>query len=52
MQPSIVGKKRLAAIGEFAACIIHEIRNPLTTVKMGLNFLKKLNLSEPVKERL
>lgn len=51
-QVRLVEQERLAAIGEFAACIIHEIRNPFTTVKMGLSFFKKLNLSESVKERL
>ncbi len=51
-QARLVEQERLVAIGEFAACIIHEIRNPFTTVKMGLSFFKKLNLSESAKERL
>lgn len=36
----------------FSACIVHEIRNPLTTIKMGLNSFKKLDLSAVWKERL
>ncbi|MFQ4142608.1 ATP-binding protein [Chlorogloeopsis sp. ULAP02] len=51
-QTKLVEQERLAAIGEFAACIIHEIRNPFTTMKMGLNFFQRLELSEPAKERL
>jgi signal transduction histidine kinase len=51
-QAKLVEQERLAAIGEFAAGIVHEIRNPFTTVKMGLNFFKKLDLSAPIKERL
>ncbi|WP_088240496.1 GAF domain-containing sensor histidine kinase [Calothrix rhizosoleniae] len=51
-QAKLVEKERLAAIGEFSACIVHEIRNPLTTIKMGLNSFKKLDLSAVWKERL
>ncbi|MDJ0677426.1 MAG: ATP-binding protein [Calothrix sp. MO_167.B42] len=51
-QAKLVEKERLAAIGEFSAGIIHEIRNPLTTIKMGLNSFKKLDLSLLSKERL
>ncbi len=51
-QAKLVEKERLAAIGEFASGIIHEIRNPFTTMKMGLNFFKKLDLSEPAQIRL
>lgn len=51
-QAKLVEQERLAAIGEFASGIIHEIRNPFTTMKMGLNFFKKLDLSEPAQIRL
>jgi signal transduction histidine kinase len=51
-QAQLIEQERLAAIGEFATCIIHEIRNPFTTVKMGLNFFHKLDLSTSAKERL
>ncbi|MBV6625044.1 MAG: GAF domain-containing protein [Rivularia sp. (in: Bacteria)] len=44
-QAKLVEKERLAAIGEFASGIIHEIRNPFTTMKMGLNYFKKIDNS-------
>lgn len=52
VQAQLVEQERLAAIGEFAACIIHEIRNPLTTMKMGLNYFSKLDLTDAAKLRL
>lgn len=33
--------KRLASIGEMASRIAHDIRNPLSKIKMGVDFLKK-----------
>ncbi len=42
----------LAEVGELAAMIVHEIRNPLTTVLMGLNAFKRLDLPDPMRERL
>ncbi|MDY6937316.1 MAG: ATP-binding protein [Cyanobacteriota bacterium] len=51
-QAQLVQRERLAAIGEFAATIVHEIRNPLTTVNMGLNYFKRTDLSEPSQARL
>jgi PAS domain S-box-containing protein len=42
----------LAEVGELAAMIVHEIRNPLTTVWMGLNAFKRMELSESARERL
>ncbi|MBW4626628.1 MAG: GAF domain-containing protein [Brasilonema octagenarum HA4186-MV1] len=51
-QTKLVEQKRLAGIGEFAAMIVHEIRNPLTTMIMGLKFFKKTTLAEPAQERL
>lgn len=42
----------LAEVGELTAMIVHEIRNPLTTVWMGLNAFKRLELSETAQERL
>lgn len=51
-QDKLVEQERLAAIGEFAATIVHEIRNPLTTVMMGLNYFKRVDLSQPAQERL
>ncbi|MBW4469724.1 MAG: GAF domain-containing protein [Stenomitos rutilans HA7619-LM2] len=40
-QTRFVERERLAAIGEFAAMIVHEVRNPLTTMVMGLSYAKK-----------
>jgi signal transduction histidine kinase len=36
----------LAEIGELAAMIVHEVRNPLTTVLMGLNALQGVELPQ------
>ncbi|MGJ3253270.1 MAG: PAS domain S-box protein [Elainellaceae cyanobacterium] len=44
--------ERLAEIGELAAMIVHEVRNPLTTVLMGLNSFKSLELPERAHARL
>lgn len=44
--------ERLAEIGELAAMIVHEVRNPLTTITMGLTAFKKLNLTERFQEYL
>ena len=51
-QAKLIEHERLAAMGEFAAMIVHEIRNPLTTVQMGLNYFAKLDLSQPAQARL
>lgn len=39
-QAKLVERERLAAIGEFAAMIVHEVRNPLTTIMMGLEYAR------------
>lgn len=51
-QANLIEHERLAAIGEFAAMIVHEIRNPLTTIQMGLNYFTKLDLPQPAQARL
>jgi two-component system, sporulation sensor kinase A len=43
---------RLAEIGELAATIVHEVRNPLTTIMMCLNAFKKLQLDDRFQEYL
>lgn len=43
---------RLAEIGELAAMIVHEVRNPLTTVLMGLTALREVELPEKTQLRL
>lgn len=35
-QEKIVLQERLAAIGEFASSVAHELRNPLSSIKMGV----------------
>ena len=51
-QAQLIEKERLAAIGEFTSMIVHEIRNPLTTIGMGLKSLGRLDLSEVDRLRL
>ncbi|MEM9924144.1 MAG: ATP-binding protein [Cyanobacteria bacterium P01_D01_bin.50] len=51
-QAKLVIKERLAAIGEFASGIVHEIRNPFTTMKMGLNYFNRIDKSEASQMRL
>ncbi|MGF1536311.1 MAG: PAS domain S-box protein [Elainellaceae cyanobacterium] len=43
---------RLAEIGELSSMIVHEVRNPLTTVMMGLGSFKRLDLPERAQLRL
>lgn len=44
--------ERLAEIGELAAMIVHEVRNPLTTVIMGLQSFQTMELSQRYQLRL
>ena len=44
--------RRLAEIGELAATIVHEVRNPLTTVLMGLTSLQQQDLTERAQMQL
>jgi two-component system, sporulation sensor kinase A len=44
--------ERLAEIGELAAMIVHEVRNPLTTMLMGLKSFKRLELTGQFQEYL
>jgi PAS domain S-box-containing protein len=44
--------ERLAEIGELSSMIVHEIRNPLTTLLMGVNSFKRLDLPERFQEYL
>jgi signal transduction histidine kinase len=43
---------RLAEVGELAAMIVHEVRNPLTTVLMGLHSFEKMDLPAAAQLRL
>jgi signal transduction histidine kinase len=51
-QAQLIKKERLAAIGQFSASIVHEIRSPLTTIGGVLRHLQKIGLPELSKERL
>lgn len=48
----LIEKEKLAAIGQFASTIVHEIRNPLTTIVMGLKALVRVKLDERNSNRL
>ncbi|MBE9157141.1 PAS domain S-box protein [Nodosilinea sp. LEGE 06152] len=49
---SEAAQARLAEIGELAAMIVHEVRSPLTTVLLGLNSFRSLDLPERFQTRL
>jgi signal transduction histidine kinase len=51
-QAQLIERERLAAIGEFASMIVHEIRNPVTTMVMGLNYFKKTSMSDRDRARV
>lgn len=51
-QRSLKAMERLSEIGELTATIVHEVRNPLTTILMGLNFFQRMELSESSQKRL
>ena len=43
---------RLATVGGFASGIAHEIRSPLSTISMALDYLQKIDLSGPAEKRI
>ncbi|MBW4692766.1 MAG: GAF domain-containing protein [Lyngbya sp. HA4199-MV5] len=51
-QAQLIERERLAAIGQFAAMIVHEVRNPLTTIDLGLKHAQKILASGVDQERL
>lgn len=52
-QAKAIERERLAAIGTFAASIVHELRNPTTTIKMALEFFqRRVNLDTGARQRL
>ena len=51
-QAQLIERERLAAIGEFTATIVHEVRNPLMTIEMGLKYAHKVLNSTADRERL
>ena len=44
-QQALLRKERLAAIGTFAASIVHEIRSPLSTIALALHHVGRLELA-------
>lgn len=51
-QEKIAALTSLAEVGELASMIVHEIRNPLTTVWMGLKAFERLSLSDHSQRQL
>ncbi|WP_245940122.1 GAF domain-containing protein [Stenomitos frigidus] len=51
-EEKLIERERLAAIGEFTAMIVHEVRNPLTTIQMGLRYAQKVLHSDADQQRL
>jgi PAS domain S-box-containing protein len=43
---------RLAEMGEFAAMMVHQIRNPLSTIRMALDYLGRQALADAARKRL
>ena len=51
-QKQLVLQERLAAIGEFASSVAHELRNPLASIKMGVEKIGENHLNETDCRRL
>lgn len=45
-QNQLVLSERLAAIGEFASSVAHELRNPLSSIKMGVEKISEIKIIE------
>jgi len=51
-QRILAERERLASIGEFASMIAHEIRSPLSTIALALDYLQGDSLSEKAMKRI
>ncbi len=51
-QQKLIQRERLAAIGEFASMIVHEVRSPLSTIGMALEYLWGIGLDERAAKRI
>ncbi|MBF0606611.1 MAG: ATP-binding protein [Candidatus Magnetobacterium sp. LHC-1] len=52
MEREVKEKEKLAAIGEMAANIAHEIRNPLSAIRSSVEMLKEGSLDETKRKRI
>ncbi len=52
VQTRLIRQERLAAIGEFATKIVHELRSPLSTMAMALDYLENEALEPGAERRL
>lgn len=48
----LIERERMAAVGAFCTQIVHEIRNPLSTIGLTLNFFARTVLTDLAQERL
>ncbi|KAM3098235.1 ATP-binding protein [Phormidesmis sp. 146-12] len=51
-QVRLIERERLAAMGQFAATIVHEVQTPLTTIEIGLGYAQSVLPSASAQERL
>ncbi|WP_204139594.1 PAS domain-containing sensor histidine kinase [Halomicronema sp. CCY15110] len=52
LRQQLAEQRHLAAVGTLAASIVHEIRNPLTTLGLWLDYCQRQDLPEPAQQRL